>query len=164
MNSGGGAWDLTQEWGGPNNPLYWTMKGLTPPSQGGGGYIDPGNIDRYRGGEAYGQPSANPSYFDPSSYYGAGGGGGYDPWRSAALPAYDPNSFADRFAAGGYYNPGTPSQYTTDTYRDVGGIAYPGGMAPTGYQGLYGMDDPTGALPLEAINNPNRFRNTGGNN
>jgi hypothetical protein len=113
-----------------------------------GGYRDPGNIDRYRSGEAYGQPSANPSYFDPGTYYGPGSGGGYDPWRSAALPAYDPNSFANRFAAGGYYNPGTPSQYTTETYRDVGGIAYPGGMAPTGYQGLYGMEDPTGALPL----------------
>jgi hypothetical protein len=172
------SFGLGQNWQAPNNPNSMALLGYDPnasaqwaPGQswaapvmnGGGdfwsnynaasaaaaaGYRDPGNIDRYRGGEAYGQPSANPSYFDPGTYYGPGGGGGYDPWRSAALPAYDPNSFANRFAAGGYYNPGTPSQYTTETYRDVGGIAYPGGMAPTGYQGLYGMEDPTGALPL----------------
>jgi len=61
----------------------------------------------------------------------------------AAAPAYDPNSFANRFGAGGYYQPGTPSQYYT-------GSQYPGAQAPpAGYQTPFSADNPGGALPVE---------------
>jgi hypothetical protein len=145
------SWAPGQSWGAPvmnGGGDFWSNYNAASAAAA-AGYRDPGNIDRYRSGEAYGQPSANPSYFDPGTYYGpGGGGGGYDPSRAAALPAYDPNSFANRYAAGGYGNNyGTPSQYTNG-YTDVGGISYPSNMAPTGFQGTFGVDDPTGALPL----------------
>lgn len=55
------------------------------------------------------------------SLYGAGFGGGE---AFNALPAYDPNSFANRFAAGGYFGAGTPSQYTYNPYTDASGQTY----------------------------------------
>jgi hypothetical protein len=56
--------------------------------------------------------------------------------RFNAAQSYDPNSFANRFAAGGYYNPGQPSQYD------------PSGQMPPGFSAPYSFDNPTGALPF----------------
>jgi rare lipoprotein A len=58
-----------------------------------------------------------------------------------ALPDYDPNSFANRFAAGGFFKPGVPSQfYTGDRYGGPSAL-------PPGYTPPFSVDNPQGALP-----------------
>lgn len=58
-----------------------------------------------------------------------------------SLPEFDENSFANRFGAGGYFQPGTPSQYYT-------GSQYGGPSAlPPGYSPPFSVDNPQGALP-----------------
>lgn len=52
------------------------------------------------------------------------------------------SQFAERFAAGNYFQPGTPSQYYT-------GDRYPQAQQPpAGYQTLFSADNPGGALPV----------------
>jgi hypothetical protein len=79
---------------------------------------------------------------------GADGGGG-SPFDQAhgAFPEGG-SQFADRFAAGGYFQPGAPSQYATQSYTDVDGITRQPGQLPSGYQSLFGVDNPGGALPV----------------
>jgi hypothetical protein len=59
----------------------------------------------------------------------------------SAAPPYDPNSFANRFAAGNYFRPGAPEQMYT-------GSRYGGPSAmPPGYSTPFSVDNPQGALP-----------------
>jgi hypothetical protein len=57
---------------------------------------------------------------------------------------FDPNSFANRFAAGGYYQPGTPSQisgYAPNGYDPLSGQAPPYTYKPGFVQGPGGQGD-----------------------
>ena len=85
-------------------------------------------------------PSVPPS--SPPSPEELGTGGPTPGWnpggdlsgRFGAAPssgAGSPGSFADRFAAGNYFQPGTPSEYATSPYTDVGGRTHqPGACRP----------------------------------
>jgi hypothetical protein len=46
----------------------------------------------------------------------------------------------------GFRNAGTPNQYTTEPYTDVGGTTHQPNIPP-GYQSLFSADNPGGALP-----------------
>jgi hypothetical protein len=84
---------------------------------------------------------------------GTGTGGGID--YSGGMPPGDENSFANRFAAGRYFDPGHASQYTTQSYQDAEGREHAPSDLPPGYQSLFGVDNPGGALP------PGGFRGMG---
>ena len=85
---------------------------------------DPGNIAAYwaiMGGRGGGMPSTQSVLgYTPDQYLG---GPDY-----AGAGQFDPNSFANRFSAGGYYNPGTPAQIS--------------GVQPGGYDPLSGAQPP----------------------
>jgi hypothetical protein len=75
---------------------------------------------------------------------------GYTPDQYLGGPNYggagqfDPNSFANRFAAGGYYNPGTPSQisgYAPNGYDPFSGAQPPYTYQPGMVQGMGGPGD-----------------------
>ena len=56
------------------------------------------------------------------------------------------DSFADRFAAGNYFHPGTPSEYATAPYTDVARTTYQPGPIPPGVSTPFSADNPGGAL------------------
>ena len=64
-----------------------------------------------------------------------------------------PGSFADRFAAGGYFQPGQPSEYTTSPYQDAGGTMRGPMQMPPGFSTPFGADDPSGALTRQMRQN-----------
>jgi hypothetical protein len=128
---------------------------------GGGGGGGGGRFDPFTG-EFLGGGGSQPDYSWSGNFYGAQPGGGigdygmgpgyggfnnpaYQPQDFSSMwsgvPAYDPNSFANRFGDWGS-NAGSPSQYYTG--ENYGG----GGGMPPGFSGTYGVDSPGGALPL----------------
>ena len=75
-------------------------------------------------------------------YPGASGGG----YESPSMWGMQMPSFADRYGDWGY-NPGTPSMYTSQPYQNSWGELF-NPQIPQGYQGLFGANNPGGALPL----------------
>ena len=72
--------------------------------------------------------------------------------RFGAVPASSLNSFANRFAAGGYSQPGQPSEYTTSPYTSAQGQTYQPNI-PSGYQTPFSADNPGGALTRQMRQN-----------
>ena len=106
------------------DPSYAASRGGGMQASGG----DPSFLDA-------GKPGSS---FNPYGLINSGQVGGSDPFYGYQPPAasfdqrfgmgFDPNSFANRFAAGGYYQPGTPSQIS--------------GYAPNGYDPFSGQKPP----------------------
>ena len=75
---------------------------------------------------------------------GGGVGGGGATFDDRFGMGFDPNSFANRYAAGGYYQPGTPSQisgYAPNGYDPLSGQAPPYTYQPGFVQGPGGPGD-----------------------
>lgn len=88
----------------------------------------------YPGGSAGPMPTQPETVFDQAHTPFAGGAG-------------SPGSFGDRFAAGGYFNPGTPSQHISSPYTSAQGRTVQPNIPP-GFQTPFSADNPGGALPV----------------
>jgi hypothetical protein len=98
-------------------------------------------------------PAGGRSFIEPDAASNPGALGtpssqrllGYDPAQSAAFAPGSGDSFQSRFGMG-FRNAGTPNQYTTEPYTDVGGTTHQPNIPP-GFQSLFSADNPGGALP-----------------
>jgi len=147
----GGGWDRNYGEGAPQSPqttsgtdLRYSDAGYNPPSFAStyGPYVNnsgqPGVLD----------PMGN-IITAPGSIQGTGGP------SVADLPPGNPDyqgapdsPFINRFGAGGYVLPNSPSQYTTQPYTSAQGTTYQP-QIPPGFQTLFGPDNPNGALPYQ---------------
>ena len=149
--AGGGGYPMGSAFdpysGGGFNTGGYPASGLVGPQSnafsfaGGGSYGGGINYDQYGNVTSYGVPTQAPNMqstlgYTPDQYLNGPNYGG--------AGQFDPNSFANRFAAGGYYNPGTPSQisgYAPNGYNPLSGQQAPYTYQPGFVQGMGGPGD-----------------------